>query len=106
MESAHRAAVTCDEVFRLQQFEEPFLARYEGRWRQRFHEDFHYADLLVSLPCHRIGLSNVFLWVLRRMSRRGLVDKEYARMITGFFCGVIPRKKALRMRFVATTLLG
>jgi hypothetical protein len=40
------------------------------------------------------------------MSRRGLVDEDYARMITGFFCGVIPRKKALGIRFVATTLFG
>jgi len=106
MESAQQAARTCTEAFEEQRFDGTFLSRYEGRWRRCFQEDLHYADRLISLPTHRRGVASLVLWAIRRMSRRGVVDEAYASMITGFFCGVRPRKDALSVRFLAKTLFG
>jgi geranylgeranyl reductase family protein len=106
LESAHQAAVTCSEAFQVARFDGAYLSRYEGRWKTCFHEDFHYADRLVSLLSHKRVLSSLVLWGIRRMSKRGRIDEEYAKMVTGFFCGVIPRREALQWRFLVKGLFG
>lgn len=106
VESARMAAATAVEALREGRFDAEFLSRYEIRWRSQLEEDFGLADRLVSLPYHTKTLSNLALWTIRRMCKRGIRERAYGNKVTGFFSGTIPRRAAMRGEFILKTLLG
>src|SRR5205814_9824338 len=76
LESARMAARVAGEALRAGDFSEPFLSRYERRWRTRFDLDLRIADLVVTLARNRSlpGLSLSLLPLPGHASPRDRAD--------------------------------
>ena len=106
MQSAWIAADVALDAIRRGVFTERFLARYDDRCRRYFGADFGSAAVVTGLLAHP-GLGKpLAMWGLKQVEKNCLMDPDYARMIAGFFTGMYPRKRLLKLKWLAKTIFG
>lgn len=104
LDSAHVAARTIREAFRLGRFGKDTLARYETDWRSRFDTDLGISDLAVTMIRNR-HLLPVWLAMFRTMSLTARDDQRYARVTGGILGGVIPARAGLTPEMFVRSLV-
>jgi geranylgeranyl reductase family protein len=106
MQSAWIAVdVACDAI-RRGVFTERFLSGYDDRCRRYFHADFGSAAFLTGLLAHPAVGKPLAMWGLKQVEKNCLMDPDYARMIAGFFTSVYPRKRFLKLKWLARTIFS
>ena len=106
MQSAWIAADVAREAMHKGVFTEGFLAGYDDRCRRYFHSDFGAAAFLTGLLAHPAFGKPVAMWGLKQVEKNCLMDPGYARMIAGFFTGMYPRKRFLKLKWLAKTIFA
>ena len=106
LQSARTAADVLKEALDQGQFTEGFLGRYEARCRRPFDGAYRYAAFLAGLSIREGPWKPVVWWGLNQIQKHCLLDSEYARMVAGFFTGLMPRKRIWRTRWFRRTLVG
>ena len=104
MQSARIAADVAREALNRGAFSAGFLARYDERSRRFFHADYGSAALVTDVLAHRALGKPLAMWGLKQVQKNCLLDPDYAGMIAGFFTGTHPRKRFLRLKWLARTL--
>ena len=46
------------------------------------------------------------MWALKKVEKNCVLDEDYARMIAGFFTGMVPRKRFLKLKWMARTIFA
>lgn len=106
MQSAWIAADVARDAIRRGVFTERFLARYDDRCRRYFDADFGSAAVVTGLLAHPAVGKRLAMWGLRQVEKNCLMDPDYARMIAGFFTGMYPRKRFLKLKWLARTIFA
>ena len=106
IQSARMAAGVVKEAFAQDNFTEGFLAGYEERCKKPFDGAYRYAAFLAGLPVRHGPWKPVVRWGLNQVEKNCLVDSQYARMVAGFFTGMVARKRIWSTRWFRRTLLG
>ncbi len=104
MQSAWIAVDVVRNALRRGRFTGPFLAGYDERCRRFFDADFGAAAFATGLLAHSSLGKPLAMWGLKKVERNCLLDPGYARMITGFFTGLYPRRRFLKPGWLAKTL--
>ena len=106
MQSAWIAVDVAREAIRRGVFTERSLAGYDDRCRRFFDADFGSAALVTGLLAHPALGKPLAMWGLKQVEKNCLMDPDYARMIAGFFTGMYPRKRFLRLKWLARTIFA
>ncbi|MEW6441727.1 MAG: NAD(P)/FAD-dependent oxidoreductase [bacterium] len=106
LRSARMAAGTVAEAFRADTFSAEFLARFDAGCRKYFDAAYRYTNFLAGLPGVRGFGRPLALWGLKRVEKNCVVDVQYARMVAGFFTGMLPRGRMLSGHWLRKTLIG
>ena len=106
MQSAWIAVDVAREAIRRGVFTERSLAGYDDRCRRFFAADFGSAALVTGLLAHPALGKPLAMWGLKQVEKNCLMDPGYARMIAGFFTGMYPRKRFLRLKWLARTIFA
>jgi geranylgeranyl reductase family protein len=104
MQSAWMAAEVAHDAVRTGDLTGRSLSAYDDRCRRYFGSDFGSAAFVTGLLAHPPLGKRVAMWGLRRVEKNCLMDPDYARMIAGFFTGLYPRKRFLKLKWLARTL--
>jgi hypothetical protein len=94
------------EALGQETFSAPFLARYDERCRRFFQGDFGSAALVTEFLAHPALGRPLAMWALKQVEKNCLLDQEYARMIAGFFTGIHPRRRFLKLKWLARTIFA
>jgi flavin-dependent dehydrogenase len=94
-EALHRSAFTAD-----------FLATYDERCRRFFRGDFGSAAVVTSFLAHPTLGKPLAMWALKKVEKNCVLNEDYARMIAGFFTGLVPRKRFLKLKWIARTIFA
>ena len=106
MQSAFLAVPVVLQAFQQGDFSGALLARYDREARICFDAANKYATWLSSLPSHHRLLQPMVMWGLDRVEKNCVIDTGYARMVGGFFTGMIPRKRMWNRKWFRRTFLG
>jgi len=104
MQSARIAVDVAREALNRGAFTAGFLARYDERCRAFFHADYGSAAMVTDVLAHRALGKPLAMWGLKQVEKNCLLDPGYAEMIAGFFTGTYPRRRFLRLKWLAKTL--
>ena len=103
LESARIAASVADQGLRAGDLSASVLSRYEREWRSAFHRDLLTSDLIVTLLRNR-ELLPVWTLSLRMISRRAVLDPEFAAICGGILAGVVPAHQSLSPKVTTSAL--
>jgi geranylgeranyl reductase family protein len=106
MQSAWIAAQVAKDALKRGVFTNRFLARYDERCRRFFQTDFGSASFATALLAHQSLGKPLAMWGLKQVEKNCLLDPEYARMIAGFFTGMLRRRRFLAPKWLVKTVFG
>jgi len=106
MQSAWIAADVARDAIRRGVFTERFLAGYDDRCGRYFSADFGSAAVVTGLLAHPALGKPLAMWGLKQVEENCLMDPDYARMIAGFFTGMYPRRRFLKLKWLARTIFA
>ncbi len=106
MQSARIAVDVAREALRRGSFNAGFLARYDERCRRFFRGDFGAASFVTGFLAHPAVGKPLAMWALRQVEKNCVLDPAYARMIAGFFTGMVPRRRFLQLKWLVRTVFG
>lgn len=106
MQSARIAVEVVREALRRGTFSAGFLATYDERCRRTFQADFGSAARVTGFLAHPAIGKPLAMWALKQVEKNCLLDAGYARMIAAFFTGTLPRKRFLKPKWIARTILA
>jgi geranylgeranyl reductase family protein len=106
MQSAWIAADVVREALRRGAFTSDFLATYDERCRRFFRGDFGSAAFVTGFLAHPVLGRPLAMWALKKVEKNCVLDQDYARMIAGFFTGMVPRKRFLKLKWLKRTIFA
>jgi len=104
MQSAWIAVDVARDAMRKGVFTEGYLSGYDDRCSRYFDSDFGSAAFLTGLLAHPALGKRIAMWGLKQVEKNCLMDPNYARMIAGFFTGMYPRRRFLKLKWLARTI--
>jgi len=106
MQSAWIAVDVVREALHQGAFTADFLATYDERCRRFFRGDFGSAAVVTGFLAHPTLGKPLAMWALKQVEKNCVLDQDYARMIAGFFTGMVPRKRFLKLKWIARTIFA
>ena len=106
MQSAFLAVPVVMQALEQGDFSRSFLCRYDRETRKCFEAANKYATWLSSLPSHHRLLQPMVMWGLDQVEKYCLMDAGYAKMVGGFFTGMLPRKRMWSWKWFRRTFVG
>ncbi len=106
MQSARIAVDVAREALLRESFGAGFLSGYDERCRRFFRDDFGSASFVTGFLAHRPIGKPLAMWALKQVEKNCVLDPDYARMIAGFFTGMVPRRRFLKLKWLAKTIFA
>jgi geranylgeranyl reductase family protein len=106
MQSAWIAVDVAREALDRGVFTSDFLATYDERCRRFFRGDFGSAAVVTGFLAHPALGRPLAMWALKKVEKNCVLDQDYARMIAGFFTGMVPRKRFLKLKWLKRTIFA
>ena len=106
LQSACLAVPIVREALDRGDFSAGLLTGYDRAVDRYFGPAYRYRGWLASLPSDHRVLRPMVQWGLGRVSRGGLMDRGYARRVSGFFAGTVPGKRMWNIHWFLRTFLG
>jgi geranylgeranyl reductase family protein len=106
MQSAWIAVDVVRQALHRGTFTADFMATYDERCRRFFKGDFGSAAVVTGFLAHPTLGKPLAMWALKKVEKNCVLDQDYARMIAGFFTGLVPRKRFLKLKWLARTIFA